>query len=168
MARISIKPIIPKGKAVDGRAVLDAIEKTLRSTTGPKLQSDFKKTVRTWDHKPKFAKTFVELPNQMLIKVYPTGRYKDQYYYVHEGTKARLIVPRAAGGVLKFQAGYLPATRAGKISSKHAFRHGNTVFTTKVRKHPGIKARKLSDTIAKKNQPVFVKDINRAIARAVD
>ena len=168
MARISIKPIIPKGKVFDERAVLDAIEETLRSTTGPKLQRDFKKTVRTWDHKPKFTKTFVELPNQMSVKVYPTGRYKDQYYYVHEGTKARLIIPRPGNTVLKFQSGYLPATRAGKISAKHAFRHGNTVFATKVRKHPGIEARKFSDTIAKKQQPIFVKDINKAIARAVD
>lgn len=168
VARISMRPVIPKGKVIDERAVLDAIEETLRSITGPKLQKDFKKTVNTWEHKPKFAKTFAELPNQMMIKVYPTGRYKDQYYYVHEGTKARLIVPRVAGGVLKFQPGYIPSSRKGVISSGRASRFGNAVFATKVRRHPGIEARKFSDTIAKKQQPIFAKDINRAIARAVD
>lgn len=168
MATISFKPIIPKGDAVDSKAILREIEKTLKNITGPKLQRDFYKTVRTWDNKPRFTKTFAKLPNQMIERVVPTGSNKDQYYYVHEGTKARLIVPRPGNIALKFQAGYLPATRRGKIQSKHAFRHGNTVFATKVTRHKGIEPRKFSTAIAKKNQKPFEVDIQEAINRGVD
>ena len=169
MATISFTPIIPKkGKVFDIDAVLKEIEKTLRNVTGPKLQRDFNKTVRTWDHRPRFSKTFAKLPNQMVEKVFPTGLYKDQYYYVHEGTKARLIVPRIGNTVLKFQAGYISATRPGRIRSQFAFRHGNTVFATKVTRHKGITARKFSTAIAKKQQKPFELDIQAAINRATD
>jgi hypothetical protein len=168
MATISFTPIVPKGKVIDASVVLREIERTLRSVTGPKLQRDFKKTVRTWDNRPRFSKTFVKLPNRMVEKVFPTGVHKDQYYYVHEGTKARLIVPKIGNAVLKFQAGYISATRPGRIRSQHAFRHGNTVFATEVRRHPGITARKFSTVIARKQQKPFEIDIQEAINRAVD
>ena len=168
MATISFKPIIPTGPAVDGKAILKEIEKTLKNITGPKLQRDFNKTVRTWDNKPRFIKTFAKLPNQMVERVFPTGSNRDQYYYVHEGTKPRLIVPRPGSRVLAFQPGYLSATKRGKIQSKHAFRFGPTVFATEVRRNPGIEPRKFSTTIAKKNQKPFEVDIQEAINRAVD
>ena len=168
MVRISITPIVPKNKVIDGRAVLREIEKTLRNVTGPKLQTDFKKTTRTWDNKPRFTKTFAKLPNQMVERVFPTGANRDQYYYVHEGTDPRLIVPKPGNTVLAFSKGYLAATRKGHIGSRHAFRFGPTVFATKITKHPGIEARKFSTAIAKKNQKPFEVDIQEAISRAVD
>ena len=168
MASISMTPIVPKNKVIDGKAVLREIEKTLRNITGPKLQTDFKKTTRTWKNKPVFTKTFAKLPNQMVERVFPTGSNRDQYYYVHEGTKARLIVPRPGNKALKFQRGYLSATRKGHIGSKHAFRFGATEFATKIMNHPGIEARKFSTAIAKKNQKPFEIDIQEAISRAVD
>jgi len=168
MAKISFKPIVPKGKVIDEQEVLKAIKQTLVNVTGKKLQTDFKKTVATWDNRPTFAKKFIQSPNQMIEQVYPTGANKDQYYYVHEGTKARLILPRPGNRVLKFKPGYLPATKPGNVGSKHAFRFGATVFATQVRNHPGIRPRKFSEAIAKKNQRPFEVDIQEAINRVVD
>jgi len=168
MAKMSFTPIVPKGKIIDEKAIMDEIEKTLRNVTGKKLQIDFKKTVRTWNNKPSFKKVFAKLPNQMVEKVFPTGSNRDQYYYVHEGTRARLIVPRPGNRALKFQAGYIAATKKGGVSSKHASRHGDTVFATKVTRYKGIEARKFSAAIAKKNQRQFEADIQEAINRVVD
>jgi len=167
MATMSFEPVVPKKDVIDTRAVLKAIESTLKTKTGLKLQKDFKKTVRTWDNKPSFKKLFVKTPNQMIEKVFPTGPNKDQYYYVHEGTEPRLIIPKPGNRVLKFQAGYISATRPGSISSKYASRHGNTVFVAEVRNHPGIKARKFSEVIVKKQRRPFEVDIQEAINGAV-
>jgi len=177
MANMSFKPVIPKGKVVDEKAVMRAIERTLKNKTGLKLQTDFKKTVRTWDHKPSFRKVFVKTPNQMIEKVYPTGNarvpsgatVKDIYYYVHEGTKPRVIIPKPGNKVLKFQTGYIPATSPGRISSRYAYRHGNTVFrpAAGVLKSHSIEPRKFSEKIAKVQQRPFEVDIQEAINSAV-
>jgi hypothetical protein len=178
MVKMSFTPIVPKGKVFDDKAVLKAIENTLKDVTGRKLQTDFKKTVRTWDNKPSFKKVFIRQPNQMIEKVFPTGSaktpsgatVKDIYYYVHEGTKPRVIVPGGGKGPMYFQPGYIASSRKGAISSRSASRFGpllraNTVGTMK--KH-SIKARKFSTAIAKKNQRPFEVDIQEAINRAVD
>lgn len=177
MRTISFKPIVPKKDVIDTKAVMRAIERTLKNKTGPKLQTDFKKTVRTWDNKPSFRKVFIKHPNQMIEKVFPTGNarvpsgatVKDIYYYVHEGTRARVIIPKPGNKVLKFQTGYIPATRAGKISSRYAYRHGNTVFrpAAGVLKSHSIEPRKFSEKIAKVQQRPFEVDIQEAINSAV-
>jgi len=164
--RIQMKAIVPD-KLFDEKKIRDEIKKTLKEVTGKKLQKDFKATVKTWDNKPRFPSKIRSRKDSIAVIVYPTGPNKDQYYYVHEGTKPRKIVPRKPGGLLWFQPGYTPATRRRVIGSGQAMRSGPFVPAKMIRRH-SIEPREFSTAIAKKQKKPFRQDIQRAISRAVD
>jgi len=153
----------------DDKKVLRAIESTLKKKTGPALSKDFKMTVRHWKHKPDFPKKFAKNSREMYIEVYPAGRNKDQYSFVHDGTAPRLIVPKPSRGPsarLRFKPGYSPSSSPGKIESGRARRTGSFVTAAYVR-HPGIRARNFSNTIVNKEYGPFAVDINKAIFLAL-
>lgn len=168
MVSIALKISVPKS-LWDERKVLAEIEKTLKQETGKKIKKDFDQTVRFWSEKPKFPIVFRKNANKMSVSISPSGEHKDKYYYIHEGTAPRLIVPKPSRGskaVLKFQPGYRAATRPGVIGSNRARRTGAFIMTAYIR-HPGIKAREFSDAISKKEFLPFAVDINKAIFRGM-
>lgn len=165
---IRVTPIIPKEGIPDAKKVMKAIERTMRFKTKKDLRKDFGETVKSWDDKPRFADSFAKYPNQYVLSVFPAGELADQYAWISNGTKPRVIVPQKDGGRLKFRGGpYVSKTRPGVIGSARGGPTGKFVYPKMV-VHPGIKPRKFDEMIAAHNERTFQKDIQNAINDAVN
>lgn len=122
---------------------------------------DFDKTVKTWNHKPTFAGGVTVKGQQIAVEI----KTDDEVYgYVTEGTKKHIIRPVRAKR-LRFQKNYKAKTTPRVIGSKAGGPSGKEVFA-KVVHHPGTKARKFHETIAKKWKPEFSKRMQAALNRA--
>lgn len=122
---------------------------------------DFDATVKTWNHKPTFAGGVTVKGQQISIEIKTDDKV---YGYVTEGTKKHIIKPVRAKR-LRFQSKYKAKTTPKVIGSKSGGKSGPVVFA-KVAHHPGTKARKFNETIAKKWNPIFKRRMQAALDRA--
>jgi hypothetical protein len=164
---ISIEAVIPRRLGVDPKDVLREIEKTMRKKTSRDLKRDFRKTVRTWNEKPRFRDVFFKQPNQYILKVFPDGSNADKYAWVDLGTRPHLILPKSPNTRLKFPGDFTPKTTPGRIGSSRGGKSGQVIYPRVVR-HPGIEPRNFSKNIAKHNEKAFQRDIQDAVSRAVN
>lgn len=162
MVRIQVKPIIPK--AFDSSVFVDEIAKAQRAETKPKLKALFAETVSTWKHKPTWEDSQTIKKDYISMFVYAAGRYEEQYGYVSKGTRDHLIAARNVSR-LRFQRGYVAATRPGRLRATSARRFGEVITPTVVH-HPGIKARDFPELVAKEHLPDFEHDMQAAANRA--
>ncbi len=147
----------------------------------PKIQADFEKTTRTWEHEVVFES---EVNVGRAAGSYVTRKLgvttgaeisvttdDDIYAYVDEGTRPHIIRPkrrrgrRKAASTLAFQTGGRPKTTPNVIGST-AGRKGNKWAFAKEVHHPGTKARKFTQAIHRKWTPRFRKEMQAAINRA--
>lgn len=128
---------------------------------GNAIKKDFEATTKTWNHKPSFT---VDVSTKGQGPAVLVGTSDEIYTYVNEGTKPHAIFPRKAK-VLRFQGGYKAKTSPGNIGSSAGGASGPTLFRPFVQ-HPGTKARKFDEVIAKKWQPLFKKEMQAAMAEA--
>lgn len=159
--RVEIKLTLPN-LAINSQAVRAAIEKEMRQTTGPQITKLFEQTIEGWENQPRFATNIHNWAQEVRVKVATTS---DIYAYVNNGTPAHTITPRRSP-FLRFQPGYIAATRPRMLGSGKPRRFGTALSTMMVR-HPGIKAREFDQEIAEKVEPDFFADMQLAIARTV-
>lgn len=152
----SIKPAT-KFKSSTFRAALQE----RASRIAPKVKADFEKTTNTWKDRPVFEvqvkvgraavgdlKT-TQATAGVLLEVFTTDEI---YGYLDEGTKVRYAT---------MSKDFLAKTRPGVIGSRAG--RGRMLFVNKRRPRPGIKARKFTETIAKKWQPEFRTQMQQAL-----
>lgn len=128
---------------------------------GNAMKRDFEETTKTWNHKPIFT---VDVSTKGQGPAVLVGTDNEIYRFVNDGTKPHDIFPKR-GKVLRFQSGYSAKTSAGVIGSGGGGASGPTLFRPYVR-HPGTKARKFDEAIAKKWQPRFKQEMQEAMAEA--
>lgn len=129
-----------------------------------KVKQDFEATTKTWKHKPKFEiLTDIDAKGNVTTLV---GTDDERYGWIDKGTRRRTIKPRPENksGLLVFPSGYSPATKPGFIGSYPTGSYGPLVFTPIVKKHK-IKARRFTETIAKKWKPKYRRALERVLAR---
>lgn len=137
-----------------------ALLNELRSV-GRDIRADFEKTTETWEHKPKF---------EMLISLSQPGPTvlvdtNDAVYgYVSKGTRPHLIFPKRAKA-LRFPGTYAAKTTPGVIASKPGGSRGAVVYSQGVA-HPGTKARKFDEEIAKKWEKPFKRRMEAGMKKA--
>lgn len=128
---------------------------------GNAMKKDFESTTKTWNHKPTFT---VDVSTKGQGPAVLVGTSDEIYGYVNDGTKPHDIYPKKAK-VLRFQSGYSAKTSPGVIGSSSGGASGPTMFSRHVR-HPGTKARNFDETIEKKWQPKFKREMEEAMAKA--
>jgi len=155
------------------RKMIDAaIDKQVK----PALIKSHEMVVADWKHKPGFAsKKHIQF-DSIAISVYPTGKHKDIWIFVDQGTKAHKIAAKNAPNLVFPWGG--PGSYVSKTLAKPArtVRGGGYVKnpTMQFRKqvqHPGIQAREFTKEIAEDINPDFKKFIEntfRQIARKVE
>lgn len=128
---------------------------------GNDMKRDFEATTATWKHKPVFEMNVSTKGQGPAVLV---GTDDEIYGYVNDGTKPHDIYPVNAK-MLRFQSGYAAKTSPGVIGSGGGGASGSMVFSRHVR-HPGTKARKFDEIIAKKWQPKFKREMEDAMKAA--
>lgn len=125
------------------------------------IAKEFRKTVATWDEKPKFEFLIGLSGSDASLVVGPTGpaRLVEIYGYINNGTPPHPIT--ASPGVLIFQENYNAKTSPGIVGSSSGGSSGGWV-----RKHgvlnPGIEPRNFTKIIIKENLPRFQQNMSKA------
>lgn len=130
--------------------------------------------VRGWKKKPRFAPRVEIKPGQLRAFVDISGTAKKIFVYIDKGTgkygpkkRAYEIKPKPPNKVLKFQKGYSPKTApVARINVGTGQHFGQWVSKMRVI-HPGIKARKFTETVSKNLKPSFDRRVDRAIRRGI-
>lgn len=167
MPRITLRAITPKrAKILDPKIVRREIEKEGIDDAKRQLLNMAEMTVRTWHTKPKFRTRMIATANEIGVDITPSkDKPGQQWEWISEGTKPRLIVPRRKGGMLRFQSKFKPKTTPRVIGSKAGARGGKPVFAKSVR-HPGIEAREWPQEMARRLKNRFKQRIENALRRA--
>lgn len=144
-----------------------ATKRYFQTTLKATVLKEFEATVEKWQHKPSFKAVYSEPYSGARIQlvVEPFGRYTLNWMRVSEGTKNRVILPRAGNTHMTFRAGYVPHTRPGGrvFWGGSSADTGPYVRTTRVNNH-SIAPRKFSREIVKDIEGDVKRDIE-AIAK---
>jgi len=164
MAVISWKPINPK--AMNDKAVRFELLNALRKV-GTDIKGDFEKTIKTWEHKPKFD---VEPHLSGRTPWLFVGTPDKIYRYVDRGTRehpieAGIYTGRSNKRALAFKSKFRPKTRPRYITAYTGFKGGKTVLRARVPKHPGTKPREFEATLQKRWQLRFAVMMRAAMLR---
>ncbi len=131
--------------------------------------------VKRWRNKPKFTPAFTLTPDLLVADINLSGKKKAIaiWNWIDKGTglygpkKAKYpITPKRPGYPLKFQSGYSAITQpVARINVGSGKSSGPTVRTMKVM-HPGIKARKFTETAEDILTPPLKRRMENALRRA--
>jgi hypothetical protein len=151
-------PITPKRLKID-KVRLNMLNQLRKE--GRKIVKDFKKTVETWDEKPKFEFLIGLSKGDASLIIGPTGPAKlvEIYGYINNGTPPHAIT--ASPGVLIFQENYNAKTSPGIVGSSSGGSSGGWVRKHRVA-HPGIEARDFTVIIVKNNLLIFQDNMQEA------
>ncbi len=131
--------------------------------------------VTKWKNKPKFTPALTLTPKLLVSDVNISGKKKavNIWHWIDKGTgkfgpkkRPYIIRPKRPGYPLKFQSGYSAITQpVAKINVGSGKSSGPTVRAMEV-KHPGIKARKFTETAEEILSPPLKRRMENALRRA--
>jgi len=142
------------------------IEQQMDRRVKPTLVKSHEAIVKNWKSDIGFkARKFIS-GDQIAISINATGRDKEIWRHVDQGTKPHVILPKNVPR-LRFKTGYKPKTLAkpARTVSGGGVATGPTVYAKKVN-HPGSEAREFTKTIAEDIKPGFKKEIDNAFRQA--
>jgi hypothetical protein len=159
-----MKVTIPD-EIMNDKAVRDAIASAQRQKTAPQMKQKFSQTVDGWENRPEWSQKQEIETSRIAISVWASGRNENQYRMVNEGAKPHPIYPRNPRGLLRFQPGYISATRPGSMKSSRKQRFGDFVLSRGV-SHPGFEPRLFDEQVAEAIGDDFASDMQDAIKSA--
>lgn len=137
----TLRPIRPKGRAVDADRIMAAVKAAMRETAEG-ARNDFERTTATWENKPSFE--LIETTTGIVV-----GTDDQIYQYVDEGTRPHIIAPKA-GKALRFMGGHRAKSTPRVIGSGSGGASGPVIIRRGAVQHPGTKARDFTEVISKK------------------
>ena len=141
------------------------INKVLDQEVKPALVKSHEIIVKNWEHKPKFKAIKSIKPNVIFVNVFATGSNKKIWKFVDKGTKPHVIKAKNVPNLI-FRTGYKPKTLANPARTVSGGGKSTGPFISKKQvNHPGSKARKFTETIAKDIKPDFKRVIENAFRR---
>lgn len=162
MANVEFKPIIPDSEKIFDIEVFVRESVDAVNTTRENVKKDFESVTATWRRKPSFrGKTAT--PQRQVATVWANN---NTWIWGNRGTKPHLIRPKKAGGVLRFQPGYNRKSSVSNLTSRRGGRFGKPVFTKRPVRHPGSDGGFWDMQSRIKQQPVFTRDMNKAVKKA--
>lgn len=164
MPRVAFRSVRSRSRFVHIKRVREKMERHLEKKIKPRLIREHEKIVADWDHKPTFKGRKYLDEDSVRITVHPDGPHKDIWYWVTGGTRPHVIRARNAP-FLVFATGYIPHTSPGGGYGGPGEAKGDVVSKKQV-DHPGIKARKFEEHIARKFNSWFKRSVENAWRRA--
>lgn len=153
--------IKPKGSVFRPDRMERAIQNTL-TNVAKDIAVDFGVVTQTWQHKPRFA---IDTPSRYERTI---GTDDQVFGMLDAGTKAHVIRPKRARGILRFTTPFQSKTLPNQIMSR-AGSKGTTPVVARVVHHPGTAARNWKLTVAKKWQaqvgPIFQRALDAEAGR---
>jgi hypothetical protein len=144
MTGIRLKPIKTENIAKQiAKKIPQALGNILRES-GEGLVKDLTDYTDHWTNKPTLKLS------QFQTSVNVTMQRAMIFHFVDAGTRPHIIKPKQAGGYLAFRGGYKPKTKVGNPRYKGSGKASGGFRLTKQVKHPGTKARNVSETFFKK------------------
>lgn len=148
--------ILPKGKVFDVAKMKGVITSTLNAQAKA-IKVDFDVTTQTWDHRPKFT---ITSPSEYTRQIATDDNI---YAMLEVGTKAHVIRPKSARGILRFTTPFRSKTIPNEIRSRKGSK-GNNPAVARVVHHPGTAARNWTKVIKRK----WDQQIGAIFQRAID
>lgn len=146
-----------RGKVLDPNRARAAIKSAL-DKVAKDIKADYKATMQTW--KKQKTEPIVANQGEEARLIYVNNKI---YGYVDLGTRPHVIRPKTARR-LAFRSGFTAKTQPGVIGSGPGGSFGSYRFAKSVR-HPGIRARKFSATIAKKRENDLSREIDKGFSQ---
>ena len=147
------------------RANWEAIYTKLSKASGKsakQARAYLEETTKTWSHYVHWTTHEVGISRAIRSKMGFEILTNDEIWnWVDRGTKAHIIRPRHAKA-LAFPSFSTPKTRPGVLSSTGGSSSPPTIFAQEVH-HPGTKARHFTETIIKKLEGPFQKNMEQAL-----
>lgn len=135
--------------------------------TGRRLVNKHKPVVSNWEgDKPTFSYRVTINPGSVRVTVFPRGAGRQKYRWVDLGTKPYSISILFKKW-LTFRYGHMAKTapvaqfNVGTGGFSGGWRKKKTVF------HPGVRARKFSETFNEEELPVFRRNVNNMFRRVL-
>ena len=136
--------IKPKGSVFKPEQQRRIIQNTL-TATAKAIKVDHDVTTQTWHNRPTFD---IKSPAPFERTISTDNAI---YSMLDRGTKAHIIRPKSARGILRFPGAFQSKTLPNQIMSRGGSTGGGTVVARVVH-HPGTAARNWAKVIAKKWQ----------------
>lgn len=163
---VRLKPILPPKKIFDARkfdrAVDDGLRKTMNAGKGL-----FQRTTRNFRTVDVIFTVDVESGRGQAS----VGTNNRIYGFITHGTRPHLIVPVRAKFLVFGEGKYSPVTTPGKLGSRRvgtglqgAGGVARPIFAKRVR-HPGTKARRFEEEVAKRLQPILTANMKSAFLK---
>ncbi len=136
--------------------------------SGVRLKAAHDEVVSDWDGKPIFTYVISIQPDRIRVSTRVSGTNKQKWHWVNKGTKGPYLIPTFPRPMpLRFQTGYQAHTQPiAKHHQGSGEATGGWVSTYQVT-HPGIKARDFTVTIDREERPIFRRNVENAIRRAI-
>lgn len=153
---ISIRVVMPD-KALFNPAKLSQVVENALDEAAVGIQSEFQRTVMTWEHKPKF--TIDAYPGKRIIST-----DNEIYMFVSGGTRPHPIYPRNGKFLAFYATGFRAKSRVGSLrANKGAAATKDLAIVKSVKKHPGTAARNFDKQIQMRWKKLFPEQMQRAI-----
>ncbi len=148
--------IKPKGSVFKPEQQRRIIQNTL-TATAKAIKVDHDVTTQTWHNRPTFT---IASPAPFERTISTSDKV---YTMLDKGTKAHIIKPKSARGILRFTTPFQSKTLPNQIMSRGGSK-GSSQVVARVVHHPGTAARNWAKTIAAKWQ----KQVGAIFQRALD
>jgi len=156
MTNINYKPVFPKKF---NPSAFEAESRRAMKMVQDETNKLYARTVKTWEHKPKFESNYRETSAGITVEVFTTD---EVYGYVNNGTRPHVI---EGNPYLAFMSAYKSKTTPSKIDARKGGGSGPTIIRQKVQ-HPGTEARNFDTAIAAKIAPFQAHRLRIAMKKA--
>jgi hypothetical protein len=132
------------------------------------VKKEFEGVVDDWQNKPRFVIEQKIEAEMLTVVVRPDKRMKASrvFGYVDRGTDGPYTIkPKKQGGRLAFQTGYQPKTLPIAQSGVGPGAAGGPLVFARQVTHPGIDARLFSETIQRRTDKDFRRNVENAFRR---
>lgn len=162
--RILLRKIMPqRAKIIDTDRVKEELNDALDDIKAGMLE-DFESTVSTWSTPVGFKAQKIISSSGLTIQVQPIGEGAQIWHWINGGTNAHWVAPHG-NYPLRWKAGGMPKTRAGRISATGG-RAGRFPRASMGHWVGGIEPREWTTLIADKWKPEWKPLVDNAIRRA--
>jgi hypothetical protein len=158
---VSIRPL-KSGSLKDVSARYARAIENAGNMSSKAVKVDFAVTVKTWKEQPEFT-----IDHSLIKPEWTIGTDNTIYKYVTGGTKPHKITAKNGKALSFFRTGFKPKTRVEWIGSNKGKIAKKDPTAVRSVNHPGTQARKFVETIGKKWEVEWPRQLARAL-RAVD
>lgn len=127
---IRITPIPRKDKNLWAKLVDKIAAGSRRELATNIVVNEFEKTVKNWEHKPKFVKSIRRTRDSIAVDVYPAGEHAFKWVIINNGLGPRMIV--SGRNLMTFPRDYQARTRPGGIYGRKRRKFGPVVYKRRV------------------------------------